>query len=215
MRCYYHSDREAAGRCVRCGRALCQDCIPTYGDVLCGNCISEIETARQQAEEEQLKRDLTKFWIATGIGFIVTLGFIYFALVEISQYGIGMTGVWSLGIYIPVAFLAGSGIIYGWTKISDYMSREGFILFLPIMGWVIYFGLKLCGAFFVGWICYIKEIQRLREHLRKQGERVRPYIDKAKSCFESDDIRARTEVLVRKGEETMDNIKKKFQSDTR
>lgn len=61
MKCYYHSDREAAGRCVRCGRALCQDCIPAYGDVLCGNCISEIEAERQQTEAKQLKRDLTRF----------------------------------------------------------------------------------------------------------------------------------------------------------
>lgn len=215
MKCYYHSDREAAGRCVRCGRALCQDCIPAYGDVLCGNCISEIEAERQQAEAKQLKRDLTRFWIATAIGVIMMFGIMCQALAEIPRYNISVLGfIWTLSIYMGVAFLTGSGIIYGWEKISDYMNRAGFILILPIMGWLIYFGLKLCGAVFVGWIYYIKELLRLKDHLRKQGEQVQPYIDKAKSYLNSEDIKAQKDVLVRKGEETMDNIRKKLQSDS-
>ena len=53
------------------------------------------------------------------------------------------------------------GIPYGWNLVSKVTRYFEWILFLPIMGWLIYFGVKLmasmcCGWFFFGRECLVR-----------------------------------------------------------
>ena len=124
----------------------------------------------------------------------------------------------SLCIVFPITLLTGfwlqKNVTFSSSNLHSVRQLGRYIVIVMINLAINYFGLKLCGAVFVGWIYYIKELLRLKEHLRKQGEQVKPYIDKAKSYLDSEDIKAQRDVLVRKGEETMDNIRKKLQSDS-
>ena len=61
----------------------------------------------------------------------------------------------------PMAFLLFGGIPYGWNLVSKVTRYFEWILFLPIMGWLIYFGVKLmasmcCGWFFFGRECLVR-----------------------------------------------------------
>ena len=41
-RCFNHADREAAARCLECGRHFCRECITEHeGRVLCSLCLSQ------------------------------------------------------------------------------------------------------------------------------------------------------------------------------
>ena len=61
----------------------------------------------------------------------------------------------------PMAFVLFGGIPYGWNLVSKVTRYFEWILFLPIMGWLIYFGVKLmasmcCGWFFFGRECLVR-----------------------------------------------------------
>lgn len=67
MKCYKHEDREAEGRCVRCGKILCEDCIVKVDNrVFCKECVSDMLSKRNNEEvyQEELVND--SFYGITG-----------------------------------------------------------------------------------------------------------------------------------------------------
>ena len=46
QRCFNHQQREAAARCLECGRFFCRECITEHEDrLLCSNCLRETATS--------------------------------------------------------------------------------------------------------------------------------------------------------------------------
>jgi len=43
MKCYYHTEKEAVGMCVNCGKAICPECLVEVRQKnYCKNCIAQI-----------------------------------------------------------------------------------------------------------------------------------------------------------------------------
>lgn len=55
------------------------------------------------------------------------------------------------------------GIPYGWNLVSKVTRYFEWILFLPIMGWLIYFGVKLMASMCCGWFFFGREYEKLKE----------------------------------------------------
>jgi len=40
MKCYIHENKDAAGTCQKCGKAICKECVVDYhGQMLCTTCV--------------------------------------------------------------------------------------------------------------------------------------------------------------------------------
>ncbi len=58
LRCFHHTNREAAARCPECGRFFCRECITEHQDrVLCAACL----------EKAGKKKSVRKFNIISGV----------------------------------------------------------------------------------------------------------------------------------------------------
>ena len=82
-------------------------------------------------------------------------------LTAFSESGDGNASLVGMMIGTPMAFVLFGGIPYGWNLVSKVTRYFEWILFLPIMGWLIYFGVKLmasmcCGWFFFGRECLVR-----------------------------------------------------------
>lgn len=108
-------------------------------------------TAEQEAYRKAEKR---RFVIAVVIAILGTL-------TAFSESGDGNASLVGMMIGTPMAFVLFGGIPYGWNLVSKVTRYFEWILFLPIMGWLIYFGVKLmasmcCGWFFFGRECLVR-----------------------------------------------------------
>jgi len=151
MKCANHPSMDAVGTCVDCGKGLCVDCTHAYSIPICQSCNS----ARVQAE----KGDLRKRIILTGVFFVIGL---YLFINSAPSFHLGtIIG----GIMIGYIF---AGVPWGWqflNKITPTM-----FLFLPLIGWVIYFLIKTILSFMIGFIALpiklfgmVKDAKRLKE----------------------------------------------------
>ena len=100
------------------------------------------------------KAEKRRFVIAVVIAILGTL-------TAFSESGDGNASLVGMMIGTPMAFLLFGGIPYGWNLVSKVTRYFEWILFLPIMGWLIYFGVKLmasmcCGWFFFGRECLVR-----------------------------------------------------------
>lgn len=90
--CHYHSDEPAVGQCVRCGKALCQDCCDSYGvssgqykgKYLCYDCTQKL-VAENVAELSANLNKIKGQFILQIIGMVI--GFIYGMSAGISSLG--------------------------------------------------------------------------------------------------------------------------------
>lgn len=119
--CYYHEDEPAVGRCVRCGKNLCQDCCDTYGfsagdyagQTLCYDCTEELV----QEDVAQLKENYKTIklqYILTLIGVVIGAVFGLTASLGDSSMGIGET------LLVMLIFAAVGGCFY--TFMRNYIS---------------------------------------------------------------------------------------------
>ena len=99
----------------------------------------------------------TRKHIIFTIGLSV-LFMIFFIYVPASSEG--DTTLWE---YI-VSAVIGAGIPFGWRGLSKITS--GMFLFLPVVGWVIYFCVKFILAAFLGWILLIPQIFILAKDIK-------------------------------------------------
>lgn len=133
MNCFYHPDRSSVATCSDCGKGLCQECARKWTPVLCVDCADSVLADRQF----RLKKAL----VTSAILFVVTA--VVFSIASI-QSGDGARGI-LLGLALGYVVAA---IPQGWVALSKI--TPNIFLFLPIMGWVIYFMIKLTFAWPVG-----------------------------------------------------------------
>ena len=74
---------------------------------------------------------------------------------------------------LVVAIFMG-GIPYGWNALSKLTSN--IFLFLPIIGWLIYFVIKATLSLFIGWFFFIVKIVKIILHMR-HNQKMKSYID--------------------------------------
>jgi len=125
MNCFNHPEETAVATCIDCGKGLCKSCASLYQMPICNEC----NLKRVKSE----KGNILRVYLPSIILFIAGLVF-----------GI-INGSFVTGIMLG---WASAGIPWGW-KIITFIQPRMF-LFLPILGWILYFGLKFLLSYIVG-----------------------------------------------------------------
>ena len=95
--CFYHPNEMASGRCARCGKYICKDCVEAYGvtageyagKCLCYDCCKEL--VQQNIEELTQNKGKIKFqFILSLIG--MAIGFVFGLMmgIESGDFGAGL-----------------------------------------------------------------------------------------------------------------------------
>ena len=143
MKCANHPHLDAVATCVDCGKGLCVDCAHTFDVPICNSC----NTARVQGEKSVLVKNIILTAVFFAIGFYIARD---------SIMG---------GIVIGYIF---AGIPWGWSFLNKI--TPSIFLFLPLIGWVIYFFIKGILSLFIGFIALpVKIFQMVRDGKRLKG----------------------------------------------
>ena len=131
MNCFDHPEEVAVANCVDCNKGLCNYCAHKYDFPICSQC----NLQRVKYEKKQIIKDLF---------LIIGIGTLLFLFLKSSDSFYGTLNTTSA---IVVFYLCYS-VVAGW-KFLNRITPQVF-LFLPIIGWIIYFILKFMGAWIVG-----------------------------------------------------------------
>lgn len=157
MNCFNHTDQPAVAQCQNCGKFLCKECATKHSpSILCDECAAAIYQTKQMQEEERKVSEQKLFRLAV-IFFILN-----FVVYFIQYILAGRLNIATLLMILISSFLW-AGVPYGWIKLSQLKSRLHFILILPVVGWVIYFGIRVSISYCIGWFYLIKEIKDKRK----------------------------------------------------
>jgi hypothetical protein len=80
MNCAYHAEAQNVAFCIRCGRALCSDCVRSVkGSVYCESCLAELVTGKASASDTASRKSVagTSPGTAFVLGLIPGVGAIY------------------------------------------------------------------------------------------------------------------------------------------
>ncbi len=157
MSCYHHPQREGVVPCMRCGASLCRQCASLYGDPICGNCA--------QKGYDEIKSDDRKRMII-GIGLCIAWIVFFLSMdTALSSFAIILEGI------------AFGCVPFGWHALTSITPKA--FVWLPILGWLLYFFIKLCISCCIGWVCapyqLYKNAQTLHkiEELERQREEIK------------------------------------------
>ncbi len=149
MNCYNHPDLPAVSSCIDCNKGLCIECSSRYTFPICVECNKN----RISHERSEIIKD---FFIIFGGGAVIT--FIVLSLLNSQNRDLPIMS------YI-MFFYVYSSLVAGWRFLNRITAD--YFLFLPIIGWLIYFMVKLLisgflGIFILPYRIY-KNVTRLRE----------------------------------------------------
>ncbi len=135
MNCYNHQTQPAVAQCTDCGKGLCGTCASLYQMPLCTSCNkSRITSERSGIIKEML--------LTFGVGAV--LAYFFF---QWTNGGHSYPLLYNI-ISFVIPFYVFSGIIPGWKTLTRI--TPSVFLFLPIIGWVLFFIMKF--ALSVGYI---------------------------------------------------------------
>lgn len=123
MKCHKHYDMDAVSNCVDCGKAMCPQCTEKFTFPICDSCNLSKITAD--------KNKLIKNSVIMAVLFI----FGFFNSEE------GFFSALLFGYFL-------AGIPWGWSTLNKI--TPNIFLFMPIIGWVIYFIMKLALSATIG-----------------------------------------------------------------
>ena len=154
MNCFNHHEVNAVAQCQDCNKGLCNDCAKQYSIPICSTCNS----ARGGSEKTRIIKEL--FWtfgLGLGLTFMMLkgpLGQMLFANDSIQA-----------SLMIFMIFYTCSGLVAGWYTLNRITPQV--FLFLPLIGWVIYFVFKMMIAIWVGYVMLpirtFRNIKRLKQ----------------------------------------------------
>ncbi|MDE7301772.1 MAG: hypothetical protein K2N60_00480 [Oscillospiraceae bacterium] len=139
MKCFCHHDRDAVAQCSKCGKFLCSECAEVWEPPLCPSCGKSTSSYNKSSAVSSL--------ILTVILFVIG------GLFAGHMYSIDNSLGFSLGFGEKLFGIVLFGYVFaaipsGWRALSGITSK--FFLILPVVGWLIYFGIKLGLSFIVG-----------------------------------------------------------------
>jgi len=127
MNCFYHPDVTSVASCVDCGKGLCQECTARYQVPICNECNEK----RLKYEKQAIFRQ----YIPSALLFITGL---IFGL-KVINYSVYMSIIFGYML---------AGTLWGW-KVISFIQPKMF-LFLPIVGWILYWFFKFILSMVVG-----------------------------------------------------------------
>lgn len=146
MNCYYHPETIIVATCQDCNKGLCKNCSDRFTFPICVSCNS----IRGAAEKKEITKELA---LMIGLPIIGLLFMQNNPMVKEQPF---------MAVLYFYMFIA---IVAGWRKLNKFTSN--YFLFLPVIGWVIYFLVKLyisaiVGLFIAPFRIY-RNINRLKE----------------------------------------------------
>lgn len=148
MHCFYHSNRAATSVCNNCGKALCTECGQRFQPPTCLECAEE----HINAVKAEMKKSI-----------VLSVLFAIFGMVLCVAVYKGAVGL-LFGICL-------GGIPTGWKTLNKI--TPAMFLWLPLVGWIIYFFIKLSLSCTIGvytfpysiykWVKTSKETKNLQE----------------------------------------------------
>jgi len=154
MNCFNHPRETAVAQCSDCGKGLCHDCSTNYTFPICNTCNKK----RINNERVEIVKELL---VTFSFGILVA----YFTgqlWMFDSDYSFSMK---TYVTYYIIFIYIYSGIVSGWKTLTRI--TPAVFLILPLIGWLIYFAIKLFLAFWLGLIMLpirtIRNIARLSE----------------------------------------------------
>ena len=135
MNCYEHPMQPAVAQCLDCGKGLCSECASTYSIPICKAC----NRKRINAEKSGI---ITELLLTYGMGILLGILFVNFANGE--RY---LPLPVAIMLYLIFSYIF-SGIVPGWKTLTRI--TPAVFLFLPIIGWVLYFIIKFVLSLCLG-----------------------------------------------------------------
>lgn len=156
MKCAYHNDVDAVATCNICGKALCTTCASQIKPPQCIGCYKDNLAERMNEIKGSLMND-----ILLGIGSAILFPVIFY-------YTGGLSGnIFSI-------IFSAALVPFGWRFLNKI--TPNIFLFLPLIGWLIYFGVKFVLSVCVGFIAApvtiakrvhdMKKIQQLIDNVK-------------------------------------------------
>lgn len=127
MKCYNHTEIDAVGQCMDCGRGLCADCVAKWEIPLCDNC----QSMRGKAEKASLNRELMLY------AGLAIAGVIF----GVSLSGDILGSIKTFGLAFPI-------YAAGWKWLNHLTDK--FSLLATPGGWLTYIVIKLIFSAIVG-----------------------------------------------------------------
>ena len=150
MNCYNHTTEPAVAQCLDCGKGLCGACASLYRIPLCTSC----NKSRIASEKVSILKELL---LTFGLGIL--LGVLFVKEIDGGHSYPLIHYIFSYTFFIYIF----SGIVPGWRTLTRI--TPAIFLFLPLIGWLIYFVIKLALSLCVGIIMLpirtIRNIYRL------------------------------------------------------
>ena len=146
MKCYLHLEDEIVAQCQACSRGLCSECSNMYQSPTCQNCAAE----QNRRYRGTLIRQLL---ISVGIFFLI-----------FSSMANDSKAHNPLIFSLLVAYMA-AGIPWGWAVLNRVTPNV--FLFLPVIGWLFYFGVKFYLSGMVGFFVTPFKIYRAIGDIRE------------------------------------------------
>lgn len=154
MKCYYHEDREAVAQCS-CGVGLCKECLNQYKTPICQNCVDDINTSLLKKAKSRVRNTHIIIVLMIIVGIVLAVK----ALFE----GNGHNSI-SILICCAIGGFLLAGFPAGWRTLDIVTSS--LFMFLPIVGWIIYFFVKSGLAFIFGIVMLPVEYIKARKTIK-------------------------------------------------
>lgn len=153
MNCYNHPQQTAVSQCSDCGKGLCHECATLYSEPICNIC------NKSRISSERI-RIIKEFLITFIFGVVVA----YLVGEKLFFQGHSFS-LKTTVLYYVFYIYAFAGIVSGWKTLTSI--TPGIFMVLPILGWVLYFAVKLFLSFWIGLVMLpirtIRNILRLRK----------------------------------------------------
>ena len=124
MKCHKHYEMDAVSTCVDCSKALCPTCSEKFEFPICDNC----NLARINSDRSLFIKNIAIMIIMFIIGFISYLDSGFFAALLFGYFF--------------------AGVPWGWSVLNRITPNV--FLFMPVIGWVIYFFIKFFISLMIG-----------------------------------------------------------------
>jgi len=135
MNCYNHQTQPAVAQCIDCGKGLCGTCASSYLTPLCTPC----NKSRISSEKGGIIKEMV---LTFGVGILLAILFVRWM-----DAGHSYPLSHKIISYTVFTYVF-SGIIPGWKTLTRI--TPNIFLFLPIIGWVLFFIVKLALSLVVG-----------------------------------------------------------------
>ncbi|WP_062052854.1 hypothetical protein [Aquimarina longa] len=153
MNCFNHIKENAVASCQDCQKGLCTTCASLFSFPICRDC----NKRRQQSEKKAIYKELFLMFVFGCVGYYLFSQF--FGHHDSANL---KTRTFSVVLSVLFGFYAGGALVAGW-KTLTYITPSVF-LFLPLVGWGIYFIVKFLLSIAVGVVMFPV---RLLLHTRK------------------------------------------------